>query len=307
MKFNKIVQIDPCGLVVPYREKILELSCEAPELYEDFPKDEKEIIERVGDADCVLVSWNTRISADVIRSIPSVKYIGMCCSLYDEASANVDINEARKHNITVKGVRDYGDHGTVEFIFAELISLFKGLGKYQWGKEPTELTSKTIGIIGMGVLGEMIARTALHFGMTVLYYSRTRKEYIEKEGVEYADLDMLLSESHIITTHLPRNTTVLTETNMKLLKKDAIYINTSLGQPFETKAFLNWIGKNSGNFAIFDAAGYSNLADIFRTYSNIILIDKSSGFTQEAKGRLTKKVWENMIAFLNEPANNTSF
>ena len=49
--------------------------------------------------------------------------------LYDEKSANVDIETARNLGIEVKGVRDYGDEGTVEFIFAELITLFKGLGK----------------------------------------------------------------------------------------------------------------------------------------------------------------------------------
>lgn len=301
MKFKKIVQLDPCGLASPYRENILSLSTEPPVLYETLPKDEKDIIERIADADCVLVSWNTKINAEAIKAIPSVRYIGMCCSLYDEASANVDIAEARKHNITVKGVRDYGDNGTVEFIFAELVYLFKGLGKHRWGNEPTELTDKTIGIIGMGTLGKMVARTALHFGMKVIYYSRSRKDDIEKEGATYTDLNTLLSQSNVVTTHLPRNTVVLTEKNMPLMKRDAIYINTSLGQPFETRSLLDWISQNSGSYAIFDAPGYSNLADTFRLYPNIILSDRSSGFTLEAKARLAKKVLENIVDYLDNP------
>ena len=68
--------------------------------------------------------------------------------LYDEKSANVDIETARNLGIEVKGVRDYGDEGTVEFIFAELITLFKGLGKNKWRNEATELKNKRIGIIG---------------------------------------------------------------------------------------------------------------------------------------------------------------
>jgi Lactate dehydrogenase and related dehydrogenases len=298
MNFNKIVQLDSCGLVSPYREKIFNLSVEPPLIYDSPPKNNKEIIERISDADCVLVSWNTKINAEVINSVPNVKYIGMCCSLYDEQSANVNIAEARKHNIVVKGVRDYGDNGTVEFIFAELISLLKGLGTRQWRNEPVELTNKTIGIIGMGVLGKMVARTALHFGMKVVYYSRTRKEEIEKEGVENLSLHKLLSRSEIITTHLPRNTTLLTADNIKYIRNDAIYVNTSLGQPFETKPFLDWIGQNNGNYAIFDSAGYSDLSEVFLLYPNVILLDKSSGFTLEAKERLTKKVWENMVDFL---------
>ena len=298
MKFRKIVQLDPCGLVSPYKEQILSLSTEPPVLYESVPKDEEEIVKRIADADCVLVSWNTAINAEIINTVPSVKYIGMCCSLYDEASANVDIGEARKRNITVKGVRDYGDNGTVEFIFAELICLFKGLGKHLWGNEPTELTAKTIGIIGMGTLGKLVAQTALHFGMRVAYYSRTRKEDIEKEGAIYTNLETLLQQSNIVTTHLPRNTTVLTEKNITLLKKDAIYINTSLGQPFEIQPFLDWIGQQSGNYAIFDAPGYGTLEAVLKQHSNIILSHRSSGFTLEARARLAKKVRENMLDYL---------
>jgi len=89
----------------------------------------------------------------------------MCCSLYDQKSANVDIEAARKLGIDVKGVRDYGDEGTVEFIFAQLIYLFKGLGKNQWGSEVTELKNKSVGIIGFGTLGQMVGKIAVHFGM----------------------------------------------------------------------------------------------------------------------------------------------
>jgi lactate dehydrogenase-like 2-hydroxyacid dehydrogenase len=91
----------------------------------------------------------------------------MCCSLYDENLANVDIAAARKLGIQVKGVKDYGDEGTIEFIFAQLIFLFKGLGKHKWKSEATELTNKSIGIIGLGTLGLMVAKIAIHFGMIV--------------------------------------------------------------------------------------------------------------------------------------------
>ena len=74
----------------------------------------------------------------------------------------MDIEAARNLGIEVKGVRDYGDEGTVEFIFAELISLFKGLGEHKWRNEATELKNKSIGIVGLGTLGRMVAKTAIH-------------------------------------------------------------------------------------------------------------------------------------------------
>lgn len=301
MKFQKIVLIDPCGLIGEFKDKIYALSIQKPVIYDNVPESNAEIIRRIGDADCVLVSWNTKIDAEVIKACPSVRYIGMCCSLYDEESANVNIPQARNQGIVVKGVRDYGDNGTVEFIYAELIALMKGLGKHQWLAEATELTGKTIGIIGMGVLGKMVADIAVPFGMNVVYYSRTRKPDMETDKIRYAELSELLSSSDMITIHVPRNSIVLNEKDFSLLRKNAIFINTSLGQPFEEEAFFNWIGKGTGNYAIFDSAGYSNLKDRLATYPNIIVFEKSSGFTREAKYRLTEKVWQNMITYLNDP------
>lgn len=300
MKFRKIVMLDPCGLVGEYKDKIMALSTEKVVAYESLPRDNAEIIRRIADADCVLVSWNTRVDAEVIKACPSVRYVGMCCSLYDEESANVDIKEARRQGIVVKGVRDYGDNGTVEFIFAELIALMKGLGKHQWLSEPTELTGKTIGIIGMGVLGKMVAQTAIHFGMQVIYHSRSRKPEVESESIRYATLEELLSISDIVTLHVPRNSIVLDKKDFHSLRKNAIFINTSLGQPFEKEAFFQWLNTGEGNYAIFDSAGYSNLREELLPHSNVILFDHSSGFTREAKYRLTEKVWRNMTSFLEK-------
>jgi lactate dehydrogenase-like 2-hydroxyacid dehydrogenase len=95
--------------------------------------------------------------------------------MYENISTNVDIETAKELGITVKGVRDYGDEGTVEFIISQLISLFKGIGKAQWRSESTELTGKSLGIIGLGTLGQMVAKTAQFFGMKVYYYNRSRK------------------------------------------------------------------------------------------------------------------------------------
>ena len=57
--------------------------------------DDDEIVRRIGDADGVLVSYTSRIGREVLERCPQVRYVGMCCSLYSEASANVDIAYAR--------------------------------------------------------------------------------------------------------------------------------------------------------------------------------------------------------------------
>jgi phosphoglycerate dehydrogenase-like enzyme len=300
MIFNKISIIDNCGITSPELEKISLLSQEPISIFYDFPETETQIIERIGDSDCVLVSWQTRISDEILKKTKSLKFIGMCCSLYDENSANVDIAAAKMMGIVVKGVKDYGDEGTIEFIFAQLIYLIKGLGKYQWKSEPTELTNKSIGIIGLGTLGQMVAKTAIHFGMNVFYYNRNRKYEFEKQGVSYLPLSELLASCDIVTTHLPRNTILLTDHEFRFKKKNSVLINTSLGLTFEKDAFLNWISNDKTSFAILDADGVGNFESEFSKYENIVITNQFAGFTLEAKKRLSEKVLANLTSYLSE-------
>lgn len=297
-KFKKIVVVDNCGLTPEIIEKINELSVEPIKLYLDIPVSDAVIVERISDADCVLVSWQTKISEHVLRSVKSVKYIGMCCSLYDEKSANVDIAEARRRGVVVKGVRDYGDEGSVEFIFSQLIFLLKGMGAHKWRNESTELTNKKIGIIGFGTLGQLVARTAQHFGMEVYYYSRTRKVDLETDQLKYLPLDEMMRVCDIVSTHLPRNTRILSAKEFKIKKKNSILINTSIGLTFDKDAFVDWITNDRTSYAIFDGCGYDESVREFKEIENVIIFNQSSGFTFEARQRLSEKVLDNMIEFL---------
>ena len=299
-KFDKITIIDKCGLTDPILEKLTNYSTEPIKIYHDFPKTEEEIKKRIGDSDCILVSWQTIVSADIINASKSLKFIGMCCSLYDEQSANVDIVAARKLGIDVKGVKDYGDDGTLEFIFAELICLFKGLGKQKWRIEQVELKNKSIGIIGLGTVGLMVAKTAAHFGMQVYYFSRTRKHHLENEGLKFLPLEELLKTCDVVTTHLPKHTIVISAPEFKLKKINSVLIGTSIGLNCDKDALLNWLTKDKTSFAIFDSVGVGIYGDELRKYENVILSDQSAGFTHEAKERLSEKVLNNLIEFLSK-------
>jgi len=298
MTFQKITIIDSCGLTPSVLEQIAKLSKEPIVIYNDFPDSDTEILNRIGDSDCALVSWHTKVNADVIQAAPNLRYIGMCCSLYDEKAANVDIAQARKQGIVVKGVRDYGDDGTLEFIFAELIYLMKGLGTRRWQAENRELRGKTMGIIGMGTLGTMVARTARHFGMNVFYFNRSRKPELETEGFGFLPMNELVAKCDVISTHLPKNSNVMGETEFRNKKPNSILVNTSIGLTFDKEAFLSWLSEDLTSFAIFDDPGVGVHSEEFSKYPNIIISDRSSGFTLEAQSRLSEKVLENMRSFL---------
>ena len=297
MKFNKIVLVDKTGLRNWAITDLQKFSEHEIEEYSDYPTSDAILIDRIGSADCVFVSWNTHISKRVLKVCSNLKYIGMCCSLYDESSANVDVEYARSKNIQVSGVSDYGDEGLIEFIIAELIRLIKGLGENQWKEEPAELTNRKLGIIGMGATGQMLADRASAFKMEVNYYSRSRKLNVEKNGANYMPLDELLSKCEIISTHLPKNTYLLEDKEFELFGNGKILINTSLGLTFNKDSFLHWISCGD-NYAIFDGDGVGHCQEEFKRHSQIIINNKVGGWTAEAKDRLSNKTLENLRHYI---------
>ena len=119
--FKQIVIIDKTGLQDWVLERLTQYSQKPIKVYDDLPTSERQTAQRIVDADCVFVSWKTELSAKVLSKAKGLKYVGMCCSLYDKKSANVDIDYAEKNEITVTGIRDYGDEGLVEYIVSEMV------------------------------------------------------------------------------------------------------------------------------------------------------------------------------------------
>ena len=296
MKFYRIVCLDKTKLQEWAVKELQELSKEKISYYSDYPESEQEILRRIGDAEAVLVSWHTEITEDIIDQCPNLKYIGMCCSLYDDASANVAVNYARGKGIQVKGIRDYGDPGVVEFIIAELVRLLHGYGAHRWREMPLELTGRKIGIIGLGTTGQLLAECLLPFGADIYYFSRTRKEEWEAQGLKYVPLKELLSTAEIVTLHLPKNTKILKQEEFQSFGNGKILINTSLGLPFEEEAFEEWISDPS-NFAIFDGDGKKELQEAVEQRNNVITAEKSAGWSAETERRLSEKVLKNIRSY----------
>ncbi|HSP11627.1 MAG TPA: NAD(P)-dependent oxidoreductase [Salegentibacter sp.] len=297
MRFNKVVCVDNTKLTDQAIEKLEQFSEEGVDNYKDYPKSEVEIIKRIGDAEAVIVSWKTQLTESIIEQCPNLKYIGMAYSLYDDESANVAVNFARDRRIIVKGIFDYGDPGVVEFIISELIRLLHGFGDQQWRKMPVELTNRKIGIIGLGTTGQMLAECLLPFGADLYYFSRTRKKGWEERGVKYLPLDELLKQTEIVSLHLPKNTKLLKRSEFETFGKGKILISTSLGLPFEEKAFQEWLTKQE-NFGIFDGDASAGLSEKSLATENLISYLKSAGWTEETRRRLSEKVLKNLKDFV---------
>jgi len=298
--FNKMVIIEKINML---DDDIKMLSKYAKEVkyFKDIPSDDEEILKRIDDADCVLVSYTSKISANVIKKAKNLKYIGMCCSLYDESSANVDIACAKTHNIVVKGIRDYGDNGVIEYIIHDLTEFLEGYsGELKWSDYPEEISSLKCSIIGLGTSGTLIARALKLFGADVSYYSRTRKEYLEKEiGITYKSLNDCVKESDAIFLALNKNVLLLQEEQFNLMNGKKILFNTSIGPGFDVDALSKWL-KEDNHYFFGDTIPTIGNEALWNLPNTKCLMRSAGGTTHEAFKRLGKKVIQNIIEYLNE-------
>lgn len=293
-RFKKIVAIEPVSLV-PKAEERLKDFAEETVLFTDVPKDDFEIVNRIGNADAVLLSYTSRLTAETMASCPDIKYVGMCCSLYSPESANVDIRYADAHGITVTGIRDYGDEGVVEYVVSELVRCLHGFGEKPWLGEVSEITGLRVGIVGLGKSGGMIADAMKFFGAEIAYFARSEKAHALTKGYRFMPLGDLLEQSDVVFCCLNKNTVLLHEEEFARLGNRKILFNTGLSPAWDEQPFMKWIAAD--NLCICDTLGaLGNRA--LMSHPNVRCADVSTGRTRQAFVRLSEKVLANIENYL---------
>jgi lactate dehydrogenase-like 2-hydroxyacid dehydrogenase len=298
--FKKLVGIEPLELT-PSANKKLESFAETLILHEDKPPSVAEIVERIGNADGVLLSHRTTLGREAMEQCPNIKYIGMCCSLYSPESANVDIHYANSRGIAVKGVRDYGDEGVVEYVISELVRCLHGFGdkpdgsaRQAWSGIPREITGLKAGIVGLGKSGGMVADALHFFGAEISYFARNEKEEARDKGYRFLPLKQLLSECEVVITCLNKNTVLLHHAEFEHLGNRKILFNTGLSPAWDVEPFEKWL---DGNNIVYCDTLMALGDERFLQHPNVNCMQVSSGRTQQAFERLSEKVLANLAAY----------
>lgn len=297
--FKKLVAIEPINIFDIHKNKLKDIAKEVI-LYSDIPSDDDEIIKRIDDSDCVLLSYTSRINSYVLENCQNIKYIGMCCSLYSKESANVDITKAEELGITVTGVRDYGDNGVAEYVIHELVEFLQGYKGFYWDNIGHEITNLKCGVIGLGTSGTLIAKTLKFFEADVAYFSRTRKESLEKDlNITYKDLNSLCKESEAIFLALNKNVLLLQKEQFDLMTGKKILFNTSIGPGFNIEALKEWL-QNENHYFFGDTLATAGDESIWNLKNTFTINRSSGGKTYQAFLRLGEKVLNNIYEYLNK-------
>lgn len=208
-----------------------------------------ELLADVKDVEGLLSGLPIKVDAELFNAAPKLKVVSNYAVGYD----NIDVAEATKRGICVTNTPEVLTPATADLTFALILasarriieaSAFLRSGDWKvWHPElmvGQEVAGSTIGIIGMGQIGQAVARRAKGFDMSILYFDTTRRPEIESSlGAKYVQVDELLKQSDFVTLHCVLNDStrgLIGEKELRSMKKTAILVNAARGPLVDQKA-----------------------------------------------------------------------
>ena len=201
----------------------------------------------------VLSNVTEKIDAEFMDAAGSgLKIIANMAVGYD----NIDVGAANERGIAVTNTPGVLDETTADTAFMLLLAAARRLGESErtlragnwewWGPKlfvGVDVWGKTLGVVGMGRIGQAVARRGRGFGMEIVYHNRSRKEEAEKElAARYADLDELLETADFVSIHTPlteETTHLIGAGELDRMKPTAVLVNTSRGPVVDEEALAD--------------------------------------------------------------------
>lgn len=216
------------------------------------PLSEEELIRRAGKAHGLIPLLADRVCAAVLESCPALKVVAN----YAVGVDNVDLQAARRLGIVVTNTPDVLTEATADLTWTLILGVARRLreggrmmrrGAFRgWAPElllGMDLRGKTLGIVGMGRIGQAVARRAPAFGMAVIYSDEARLcESAESAlGVRRLPVQELLAQSDVVSLHCPltpQTRHLLDRERLLSMKRGAILVNTARGPIVDEKALV---------------------------------------------------------------------
>lgn len=271
----------------------------------------EQIGERTRGASIVLLNKLT-MDAAAMTGNPALKLIVLAAT----GTNNVDLESARRLGIGVCNIRDYCTPSVVEHVFAVLLSLTHGLREYErlareeWAASPQftmlrqpirELRGRVLGIVGYGVLGRAVARTAETFGMRVEIANRPGGE----RQAGRVDLDELLPRVDVLSLHCPLTPAtagLIGARELALMKSDAVIINTARGALIDVEALAQALRQKRIGGAAIDVLPQEPPRDgsplLAADIPNLILTPHTAWAARESRQRALDEMAANIEDFL---------
>ena len=249
------------GLFAAARE-ILDADCDVEYMTKAERPTREELNARIGEKEGLVCLLSERIDEDLLPAAPKLQVVANVAVGYD----NVDVSACTKRGIAVTNTPGVLDETTADFAWTLMMAVARRLGEAEqfarsgawksWDLGQlcgTDVWGKTLGIVGLGRIGQAMARRAAGFRMKVIYTARKRApEEVERSvKAEYRDLTSLLAEADFVSLHVPLTTEtrrMFDGEKLSRMKPTAFLINTARGPIVDEAALVHALesGKIAG-------------------------------------------------------------
>lgn len=263
-------------------------------------------IEHAKDADILIIA-NMPLRSEVIRSCKKLKFIDVAFTGVD----HVDLQACQEMNIAVSNASGYSTEAVAELTLGMMISLLRNIPRVEKrcrnqqtkeGLVGSELSGKTVGIIGTGHIGKRVAELCRVFGCNILGY---RRNIDKNDGITYVSMEQLLKQSDIVTLHCPANSStkgLINKNTLALMKKSAILINTARGSVVDTEALSEALKSHTiaaAGIDVFDMEPPIPCDNPLVSLENVLLTPHVAFATKESMELRAKIVYENIREWMN--------
>jgi glyoxylate reductase len=281
---------------------------------DDAPLGKAGLVEAVKSAEVLVPTVTDRIDAGILSQAgPDLKLIAN----YGTGVDHIDLASARARGITVTNTPDVLTQDTADMTMALILAVPRRLAEGErivrggdWGGwSPTwmlghRINGKRLGIIGMGRIGQAVARRALGFGVSVHYHNRHRVHAeieTELEATYWDSLDQMLARMDIVSVncpHTPATYHLLSARRLKLLQPRAYVVNTARGEVIDEKALTRMLINGELGGAGLDV--FENEPAInpkLLALDNVVLLPHMGSATVEGRVDMGEKVLINIKTF----------
>ena len=272
-----------------------------------------EVVALARDADGLLCLLTERIDAALFDATPRLRVV----SNYAVGVDNIDVAEATRRGILVTNTPDVLAEATADLTWALLLAACRRLGEGErlarsgeWrGWAPMQLLGadvygKTLGIVGLGRIGQAVARRAMGFGMTILHHTRRPVDAaVERAlGARSVGLEELLRESDIVSLHVPHTAETrhfINGERLRLMKRSAYLVNTARGAVIDEAALVDALRDGIIAGAGLDVYEHEpRLTPGLLTLENVVLAPHLGSATIEARTAMAGLAADNLLAAL---------
>lgn len=271
----------------------------------------EDLLTEIKDADALIVRSKTKVTPTVFEAAEKLKVVGRAGAGVD----NINLDAATRKGVIVMNTPGGNSISAGEHAFALLIALARkipfahaSLSSGTWNKSAfmgQELDGKTLGIVGIGKIGSVLASRSAGFKMKVLAYDPFVTEaYAEDLGVQLATLDEIFKNSDFISLHLPANENtkhIINRETIAKMKNGAILINAARGALINEDDLIEALesGKLGGaGLDVFE--NEPNVSEKLRQTRNVVLTPHIAGSTVEAQAKVGVDIAKQIGIYLKE-------